>query len=347
MSAVVLEDDPKPHEAHPRVLNVGLLGCGTVGSPVAQALLEDAPILRRAAGVRFRLGRVAVRDPHKTRSVELPPELVTTDPLAVAIDPGIDIVIEVIGGTDPSGEAIRAALADNKSVITANKELLAGTGADLLEDPNSDLHFEASVCAAIPIIRTLKEYCSVDRIESITGILSGTCNFVLSEMTQRNSSFEEALDEARSLGYAEADATADIDGWDAAAKVAILARVAFGAPVTIDDVRRIGISNIDRSNVVEAASEDLVFKLVATLRRRKSGLDLRVAPQLLGRDHPLARVGGADNAVLVETSRGGRLVFEGSGAGGAPTAAAVLGDLVSAARRRVGSARRAPCLAPA
>lgn len=342
---VVSEGDTNPSLSRPEVLRVGLLGCGTVGSPVAKALLGDGRALEQATGVELELVRVAVRDPNKLRRVQLPAGIVSTDALAVAIDPAIDIVIEVMGGTEPALECILGALGDNKSVVTANKELLAGLGAQLLDDPNTDLFFEASVCGAIPIIKTLKEYCAADRIESFTGIFSGTCNYVLSQMTRSRCSFDHALAQAQELGYAEADASADIEAFDAAAKVAVLARVAFGHQLTIDDVNRKGISGIDRTRIGEAASEGYVYKLVGGARRVESGVDAWVRPVLVARDDPLAHIGGAENAVSIKTARAGRLRLQGQGAGGDASAAAILGDVVAAARRRVQGGKVIPCLA--
>ncbi len=342
MSAIILEDNDHRPTA-PAVLRIGLLGCGTVGSPVAKALLEDAAELERASGVPLELARVAVRHPHKARPVHLPSGIVTTDAVAVAIDPDIDIVIEVIGGIGSAREAILGALGDNKTVVTANKELLAGAGAHLLDDPGVALYFEASVCGAIPVVRTLKGYRATDRVEGFTGIFSGTCNFVLSRMTESLCSLDEALAEAQRLGFAEADPSADIEGFDAAAKVALLARVAFGKPFTIDDVERKGISGIDRARIEEARSEGLVYKLVGGGRRVDGRFDLWVGPRLVARDDPLAGVDGPENAVSIETARGESLRLQGPGAGGDPTAAAILGDLVTAARSIVGCGNRAPC----
>lgn len=339
------ELDPAPEPR--RALKVGLLGCGTVGAPVASALLEEGGALEQAAGVPLELARVAVHHPGKQRPVVLPSDIVTIDPLAVAIDPSIDIVIEVMGGINPAFGCIIGALDDNKSVVTANKELLAGPGASLLDDDSSaDLSFEAAACGAIPIVRTLKECRGADRIESFTGIFSGTCNFVLSRMTRSRCSFDDALAEAQRLGYAESDATADIEAFDAGAKVALLARVAFGAPVNIDSVDRKGIADIDKIRIGEAASEGYVYKLVGGARRIGSRVDAWVRPVLVPRADPMAQIEGAENAVSVQTTLGGRLRFQGQGAGGEPTAAAVLGDLVRAARRRVQRASTLPpCLA--
>ena len=326
-------------------LRVGLLGCGTVGTPVARALLEEGDALARAAGVRLELAAVAVQHLGRERAVELPPHLLTTDALAVAIDPGIDIVIELIGGIEPALSSIRAALGDNKAVVTANKETLAGAGRDLLDDPGADLYFEASVCGAIPIVRTLKESFAGERIDAFSGIFSGTCNFVLNEITERGCSLDDAVREAQQLGYAEADPTADIEAFDAAAKVAILARVAFGVPAGAEDVARQGITGISPSSIADAASQGLVCKLVGGGRRTPNGTELWVKPEFVPADDPLALVTGADNTVLVETRRAGRVVLNGAGAGGDPTAAAILGDVVSAARRRAHASRLIPCVA--
>jgi homoserine dehydrogenase len=282
-----------------------------------------------------------VRDPFKVRPVNLAPGLVTPDALAIAIDPGIDVIVEVMGGSEPAHAAILAALGDNKSVVTANKELLAGIGAGLLDDPGSDLHYEASVCGAIPIVRTLKEYCSADRIEGFTGIFSGTCNFVLSQMTRTRCSFEEALVLAQHLGFAEADPAADIDGFDSAAKVALLARIAFSQPLTIEDVDRRGIAGIGRQEIDGASSDGLVYRLVGGARRVGERIDLWVRPELVPNDDAFARVEGTENAVFVETARAGSLRLFGTGAGGEPTAAAIVSDLITVARTRV-RARRVP-----
>ena len=336
MSFVAESLDPTPQ----RPLRIGLLGCGVVGTPVAAALLDEGAGLAHAAGVRLELARVAIAHPAKPRAVALPTELVTTDAVAVAIDPDIDIVIEVIGGIDPPLAALRAALGDNKSVVTANKELLARSGCELFADPRAEIFYEAAVCGAIPIVRSLREACAGDEITCITGILNGTSNYVLWRMTESGCSQDEAVEEARHLGYAEADHRTDIDGSDAAAKLAVLARTAFGVAAHVDDVARLGIGHIDEGAVAAATRAGLVYKLVGTARRTGTGVELSVRPTLIGADHPLARVNGADNAVLVDARKAGRLSFSGAGAGGPATASAVLGDVVAAARRRV--ERRSP-----
>jgi homoserine dehydrogenase len=335
--------DHPPNRFTPEVLRVGLLGCGTVGSPVAKALFEEGDRLSRAAGVRFELARVAVRHPDKKRSVQLPTEIVTTDALAVAIDPEIDVVVEVIGGIEAAQTAIKGALGDNKIVITANKELLAGPGAHLVDDP--DMYFEAAVCGGIPIVRALRESCAGDRVDAFTGVLSGTCNYVLYRMAKTGCSLDEAIAKAEHLGYAEADPRADIEGFDAAAKVAILAHIAFVTAVTIADVSCTGIAAIDGERVAAARAEGRVYRLVSHGRRVGSSLELWVRPELLSTDHPLSRVRGPRNAVFVSAARAGTLSFHGAGAGGDPTAAAILGDLVSAVRRRSASGSNLPCIA--
>lgn len=314
-------------------LRVGLLGCGTVGSPIANALLNDSRTLTRAAGCQLELARVAVRDPHRARSVAVPGEIITTDALAVSIDPDIDVVIEVMGGVDPALACIQGALGEGKAVITANNVLLGGPGARLLDDPDADLYFEAAVCGAIPIVTLLKEYCAADRVESLTGIFSGTCNFVLSTMTEEHCSFEEAVRRAQALGYAGSNPSGEIEALDGAAKVALLARVAFGLPITTSDVERQGICHFDQAIVTSVAKEGFVYKLVGHAQRLGDSIDAWVGPALLPREHPFAQVSGVDNAVTIQTKRAGQLRLHGSGAGGDETAAAVLADLVSAARR--------------
>jgi homoserine dehydrogenase len=344
MSASASTGEPSFSSPFREALRVGLLGCGTVGSRVAKALLEDGPALARSAGIPLELARVAVRHPEKARPVDLPPGIVTTDALSIAIDPDIDIVVEVMGGIEPALTSIKAALGDRKSVVTANKEVLAGPGAGLIDDPDADLHFEASVCGAVPIVRALRDSCAGDEVQEIAGIFNGTSNFMLTKMKE-GCSFDQALSEARRLGYAEADPTADIEGFDAAAKTAILSRIAFGVPIGMQDVRRCGISGIDRDRVRAAEAADRRIRLVGRARRTRSGLDLRVGPEFLEKTHPLTAVEGVRNAVLVTTRRAGVLEFHGAGAGGDATAAAVLGDVVISARRRL-RARKGPiCMA--
>lgn len=331
-------------EPAPRPVTIGLLGCGVVGSRVARGLLEEPRRHAEAVGAPLVLKRIAVRRLAKPRPSPITRDLLSDDPLGVAIDPDVDVVVEVMGGIRPALDCLRAALADNKSVVTANKELLARHGDELLGNLEAEVFFEASVGGAIPILRVLRESCAGDYVENITGILNGTNNFVLSLMTSSGCSQEEALVEARRRGYAEADPSADIQGFDAAAKVAVLARVAFGVPVTMDQVEREGIAGIGPNDVSDALRRGYVYKFVATARRTSERVDLRVHPELVPLGDPLARIEGAENIVFVDARRAGRLSFHGAGAGGDPTAAAVLGDIVDAARRRVARrGRLRPC----
>lgn len=317
-------------------LQVGLLGCGTVGSSVARALLEEAEALAIAAGTRLELSRIAVRHPDKKRTVRLPREIITTDALGVAIDPEIDIVVEVMGGIEPAFSCIRSALSDKKNVVTANKELLAGPGASVLDHPHVDLHFEGSVCGAIPIVRALRDSCAGDEVEEIAGIFNGTSNFVLTRMAHQGCSLDQALHEAIQFGYAEADPKNDVEGFDAAAKLVILANLAFRTSVRLQDVKRQGILGIQPTQIQKARSEGRVLRLIARARRTNEGIDLRVGPEFVSVDDPLATVDGVSNAVLVRARKAGTLSFYGSGAGGDVTAAAILGDLVTCARGRSG-----------
>ncbi|MDQ3953889.1 MAG: homoserine dehydrogenase [Actinomycetota bacterium] len=311
----------------PPPVNVGLLGCGTVGSAVARKLLDDPALVERAAGAPVRLTRIAVRDPARPRRVRLPPGILTSDALAVACDLDVDVVVEAIGGTDPARDLVEAAVGDGKSVVTANKELIATHGPRLLaaaEAKGVDLFFEAAVCGAIPIVRSLRDALPATRLRRITGIVNGTANFVLTRMAEHGATFDDALHEARVRGYAEADPAADVTGRDAAAKAVVLATLVTGsAPV----VTRVG--GIDAATGAGPHTK-LVAEIDLTARPPCVEVGLRDLPP----GHPLAAVTGADNALLVETADGQELFFRGPGAGGEATAVAVLGDVVQAARQR-------------
>ncbi|MDQ2847034.1 MAG: homoserine dehydrogenase, partial [Actinomycetota bacterium] len=293
------------------------------------------------------LGAVAVRSLTRDRQLELPPGLLTTNAHAVVTDPTIEVVVEVMGGIEPTKDLLLAALRRGTSVVTANKALLAEEGPALYEAADAagaDLYFEAAVAGAIPLIRPLRESLAGDRISRIMGIVNGTTNFILSAMTASGDSYESALKEATRLGYAEADPTADVDGFDAAAKAAILASIGFHTRVGAADVYREGIGNVSAADVLAADEIGCVIKLLAICERVPTTLSgtpgtesvsARVHPVMLPRSHPLAGVDGAYNAVYVEAEAAGRLMFYGPGAGGSPTASAVLGDLVAVARNRV------------
>ncbi|MEO7126957.1 MAG: homoserine dehydrogenase [Nakamurella sp.] len=323
-----------------RTIGVALLGAGTVGSQVARLLLNETDELTARVGARLELIGVAVRRPH--RHADIPAELITTDSAALVADPRVEIVIEVIGGIEPARTLLLSALRRGARVVTANKALLAEDGPALFEAADasgSDVSFEAAVAGAIPLIRPIRESLAGDRITRIMGIVNGTTNYILSAMSHTGVTYEQALAEATRLGYAEADPTADVDGFDAAAKASILASVGFHTRVRASDVYREGIADVSSADVSAAAEIGYVIKPLAICERvtTSSGdaVSVRTHPMMLPRTHPLASVDGAYNAVYVEAENAGKLMFYGPGAGGAPTASAVLGDVVTAARNLV------------
>jgi homoserine dehydrogenase len=315
-----------------------MLGCGVVGGQVAALLEKNNAELSTRAGAKLILKKIAVRDIKAVRE-GVNPALLTTDAQSVINDPDIDIVIEVMGGIDPARELILAAIKNGKSVVTANKALLASHGADLFtaaDNKGVDLYYEAAVAGAIPIIRPMRESLVGDQITRVIGIVNGTTNYILTKMDEEGRAFDEVLKEAQSLGYAEADPTADIEGFDAASKAAIIAGLAFHSRVTVDDVYREGISSITADDVAVAKTMNHVIKLLAIAELTPDNrISVRVHPALIARSHPLAAVRDAFNAVFVEAKSAGQLMFYGRGAGGAPTASAVLGDVVAVARHRV------------
>jgi homoserine dehydrogenase len=322
-------------------LKVALLGCGVVGTQVARLLTEQAEDLAARVGAPLELAGVAVRRP--ARHPEIPAELITSDAAALVAREDIDLVVEVIGGIEPTRTLLLAALESGKSVVSANKALLAEDGATLHDAATKagvDLYYEAAVAGAIPLLRPLRESLAGDRITRVMGIVNGTTNFILSRMDSSGAGFDEALAEATALGYAEADPTADVDGYDAAAKAAILAGLAFHTRVTTSDVYREGIGEVTAADMASARAMDCTIKLLAICEHTasdggKGSVAVRVHPAMIPRSHPLAGVGDAFNAVFVEAEAAGSLMFYGRGAGGAPTASAVLGDLVAVARNRV------------
>ncbi|HEY8372397.1 MAG TPA: homoserine dehydrogenase [Pseudonocardiaceae bacterium] len=328
----------------PAPVRVALLGCGTVGAEVVRLLQEQADDLAARVGATVELAGVAVRRPH--RHPEVPASLLTTD-AATLVASDVDVVVEVIGGIEPARTLLLDALRAGKSVVTANKALLASHAAELFaaaDASGADLYFEAAVAGAIPLIRPLRESLAGDRITRVMGIVNGTTNYILSAMDATGSGYAEVLEEATALGYAEADPTADVDGYDAAAKAAILASLAFHTRVTAADVYREGISTVTAADVAAAKEIGRTVKLLAICEREVDtgedgepveSVSVRVHPAMVPRSHPLAGVGGAFNAVFVEAEAAGQLMFYGQGAGGAPTASAVLGDLVAVARNRV------------
>jgi homoserine dehydrogenase len=328
-------------------LNVAVLGCGVVGSQVVRLLTEQSGDLSARVGAPVRLVGVAVRRIDAPRDVEVPEGLLTTDAAGLVAREDVDVVIEVIGGVEPARSLILSALEHGASVVTANKALLAEDGPTLYEAAEKagrDLYYEAAVAGAIPILRPLRESLAGDRVTRVLGIVNGTTNYILDKMDTTGAGFEEALEEAQDLGYAEADPTADVEGFDAAAKAAILASLAFHSRVTAADVHREGITDVTAADIASAAEMGSVVKLLAIaelVSTGDEGVSVRVHPAMIPRSHPLASVREAFNAVFVESDAAGQLMFYGPGAGGAPTASAVLGDLVTVARHRLGETRGA------
>ena len=329
-----------------RTLRVGLLGCGTVGTAVARLLHEHREDIARRAGCRLEVSKVAVRDPSKRRDVPVDASAFTADPMDVIDDPDVDIVCELMGGSEPAGSLILAAFDRDKPVVTANKELLSTRGRELFDASEAkglDLYFEAAVGGGIPLVRPLKESLTGERLTRIIGIVNGTTNFVLTRMSENGMSFTEALEEAQRLGYAEADPSADVDGHDAAAKCAILASIAFNARVVAADVYREGIAGVSTEDIEFARRLGYVVKLLAIAELHEERIAARVHPAMIPSNHPLAAVRDAFNGVFVEGSNVGELMFYGRGAGGEPTATAVIGDLVTVARNRLAGARGVGC----
>jgi len=320
-----------------KTLNIGMLGCGVVGSSVARLLQEDSGDFAARSGANLKLVKVAVKNLATKRDF-VSSSILTDDSASVVSDPSIDIVIEVMGGIEPARELILSAIKNGKSIITANKALLALHGAELFEaaDKNQvDLYYEAAVGGAIPILRPMRESIVGDHVHRVMGIVNGTTNYILTKMDEEGSAFADVLKEAQSLGFAEADPTADIEGHDAAAKAAILAGLAFHSRVTSNDVYCEGISKISARDVEVARDMDHVIKLLAIAELTSNNqVSVRVHPTLISRQHPLASVRNAFNAVFVEAESAGELMFYGRGAGGAPTASAILGDLIAIARNK-------------
>jgi len=321
-----------------KTLKVGMLGCGVVGSQIARLLVENKSDLTSRAGANLELAKVAVKNIN-TKREGISSSLLTDDAKSIVNDPEIDLIIEVIGGISPAKELILTAIKNGKSVVTANKALLAQAGAELYtaaDNANVDLYYEAAVAGAIPILRPLRESLVGDQVHRIIGIVNGTTNYILTKMDESGTAFDDALKQAQALGFAEADPTADVEAIDAASKAAILAGLAFHSRVSDADVYREGITKITATDVKVAKAMDMVIKLLAIAELTPEGeISVRVHPALISRTHPLASVRESFNAVFVEAKSAGQLMFYGKGAGGEPTASAILGDLVAVARHKV------------
>jgi homoserine dehydrogenase len=326
-------------------VRVALLGCGVVGAEVVRLLHEQAPDLRARIGAPLELVGVAVRRVGRQRgALPVDPSLFTADALGLVKRDDVDVVVEVVGGIEPARGWLVEALRAGKSVVTANKALLAEDGATLHEaaaDGNADLYYEAAVAGAIPLLRPLRESLHGDQITRVTGIVNGTTNFILSNMDSSGANYYDALEQATALGYAEPDPTADVEGFDAAAKAAILASLAFHTRVRATDVYREGITEVTASDVASAKAMGCTIKLLCIASCVDGAVSVRVHPAMIPRTHPLASVGDAFNAVFVEARAAGQLMFYGRGAGGAPSASAVVGDIVAVARNRLAGARAA------
>jgi homoserine dehydrogenase len=330
-------------------VRLALLGCGTVGADVVRLLHAQAADLTARVGAPVELAGIAVRRLGRDRGpLPVDPALFTTDPVSLIKRDDVDVVVEVVGGIEPARTWLLAALGAGKSVVTANKALLAEAGAalhDAAVDGGADLYYEAAVAGAIPLLRPLRESLHGDSIRRVTGIVNGTTNFILSAMDATGTGFADALEQATALGYAEADPTADVEGFDAAAKAAILASLAFHTRVSAGDVHREGITAVSARDVASAREMGCTIKLLCIAARERDedgdSVTVRVHPAMIPRTHPLAAVGGAFNAVFVEAEAAGELMFYGRGAGGPPTASAVLGDIVAVARNRLAGVRAA------
>jgi homoserine dehydrogenase len=322
-------------------VRVGILGCGNVGGPLVELLQRQGDEIAARTGLQLEIAAVAVRSASKERGVTLPAGVLTTDAAAVVGDPSIDVIVELIGGVEPARSLITRALDAGKPVVTGNKELLANFGAELFDTAHVagvDLLFEAAVAGGIPLIRPLRESLAGERINRVMGIVNGTTNYILTRMTEEGVSYGDALAEAQSLGYAERDPTADVEGFDAGAKAAIIASIAFGARIVAGDVYHEGISGITEADIAYAKRLGYVVKLLAIIESADGAIGVRVHPAMVPLSHPLASVRESYNAVFIEGEAVGNLMFYGRGAGGFPTASAILGDLIDAsANLRKGS----------
>ena len=338
------------------VVRIGLLGCGNVGAALVQLIERQADVIEARTGVRLQVSRVAVRNISRDREVELPEGVLTRDAHSVVSDPTVDVIVEVMGGIEPARELIAEAISHGKPVVTANKELLANVGHELWAQSDAagvDLLFEAAVAGGIPLIRALRESLRGEPVTRVMGIVNGTTNFILTKMTDEGADYSAALSEAQRLGFAERDPTADVEGFDAGAKAAIIASIAFGARVVAGDVYHEGISGVTAADIAIARRLGYVVKLLAIAEKidDTETIAVRVHPAMVPMNHPLASVRDSYNAVFVEGDAVGQLMFYGRGAGGFPTASAVLGDVIDAAVNlqkktfgSIGSFKRVPVM---
>lgn len=317
-----------------KVVKIGLLGCGTVGSGVLEILRQNADLIAGRSGARLEISKIFVKNSNKHREPFVQ-ERVTYDIRDIVMNADIDIVVELTGGEHPAYEYIVSALQNQKHVVTANKDVMALHGADLenmARERGVQLLYEASVCGAVPVLKALSESMAANKISKISGIVNGTTNYILSKMTADGAGFYETLAEAQRLGYAEADPSSDIDGLDAARKIVILAAKAFGVWKTLDEVQITGIRHISAENIKDAKAEGRVYKLIAKADCADQIITLSVEPQRLSFENPLARVNDTYNAILVKGDACGNLTFTGRGAGALPTGSAVVGDIIEIAK---------------
>ena len=327
------------------IVGIGLLGAGVVGGSLVDRLVAERDLIRLKTGLDLEVRRVAVRNLDRDRGFDIADDVLTSDPYEVVHDDGVHLVVEVMGGIEPSGDLVLAALEAGKPVVSANKSLIAARGPELIaaaEKSKVPFLFEAAVGGGIPIIRPLSETLAGEQIERVLGIINGTTNYILTQMADSGQTFEDALADAQRLGYAEADPIADVSGADAAAKAGILASLAFGTWVGMDSVFYEGIASVSTVDLDYAVDLGFVVKPIAIAERIDEGVSVRVHPAMLPAEHPLANIRGATNAIFIEGPSVGELLFSGPGAGGAPTATAVLGDVIDAARQILASAQVAP-----
>lgn len=328
-----------------RSIGIGLLGAGTVGGALVSRLIGDADAIAAKTGLTFDVRKVGVRDLTRERPFPVTEGLLTDRLTDVIDDPTVELVVELMGGLEPAGDLVLAALDAGKPVVSANKELIAARGPELIaaaERTGVPFLFEAAVGGGIPIIRPLSETLAGEKIDRVLGIVNGTTNFILTRMSEHGASYIDALSEATELGYAESDPAADVSGADAAAKAAILASLAFGTWVGFDDVFCEGIEGITALDIAFAADFGYAVKLIAVCERTDAGVSVRVHPAMVPLDHPLASIRGTTNAIFIEGPAIESLLFAGPGAGGGPTATAVLGDMIDAARETLAGAQVAP-----